>query len=106
MLDIGSLFNCSQILQAQYDRDAKARDLWACILDTIDFMNHAEPLKVIQHLSKTTQAIMEQLRECIIFLTEYGKKSMTGGLVIVLSKIIQPYSASRKYCASSLSSKG
>lgn len=67
-----------QILKSQQDRDDKVRGLWAIVLDTLDFMRQAEPLKEIQGLEKTVQATMKQVYDCALFLRGYGEDGFTG----------------------------
>jgi hypothetical protein len=70
---------CLQTLKAQQDRDDKVRDLWGLVLETLDFMKQAEPLKEILGLEKTVQAIMKQIYDCSLFLRSYGKRGFVGG---------------------------
>ncbi|KAG6888389.1 hypothetical protein C0995_008710, partial [Termitomyces sp. Mi166 len=59
-----------RVLQTQYDQDNKVKDLWDTVCTTIEFLNEAEPLQFVKHLSGTIQAIMEQLHACIVYLTQ------------------------------------
>jgi hypothetical protein len=68
-----------QIIRAQQARDAKVRQLWDTVLDTLDFMKQAEPLKAIKGLEKTVQAIMKQIYDCTLFLRSYGDRGFVGG---------------------------
>ncbi|KAF5377095.1 hypothetical protein D9615_010547 [Tricholomella constricta] len=63
------------ILGAHYERNVRIQDLWTCVLETLDFMKSTESLRDVQSLTGTVQAMMEQLRECIIYLTEYWGRS-------------------------------
>jgi hypothetical protein len=67
-----------QILKAQQDKDAKVRQLWDVVLDTLDFMKLAEPLKEIKGVEKTVQAIMKQIYDCTLFLRGYGERGFFG----------------------------
>ncbi|KAG6887090.1 hypothetical protein C0995_001665 [Termitomyces sp. Mi166 len=67
-VEIGSV--AAEVLQTQYDQDDKVKDLWNCVCTTLDFLNEAEPLQSVKHLSGTIQAIMEQLHTCIVYLTQ------------------------------------
>jgi hypothetical protein len=70
--------NHIQTLKAQQDRDGKVRDLWGVVLDTLDFMEQAEPLKEIQGVEKTVQSIMKQIYDCVLFLRSYGEGGFVG----------------------------
>jgi hypothetical protein len=74
-----SLIGRLQTLKAQQDRDGKVRDLWGVVLETLDFMKQAEPLKEIQGLEKTVQSIMKQIYDCTLFLRSYGERGFVGG---------------------------
>ncbi|KAF5374690.1 hypothetical protein D9615_008920 [Tricholomella constricta] len=52
----------STILIEQYERDARIQDLWASVLETLDFMKDAEALRDVRSLTGTVQAMMEQLQ--------------------------------------------
>ncbi|KAG5641670.1 hypothetical protein DXG03_004519 [Asterophora parasitica] len=64
----------AQIFEAQLEREAKVRELWDIIIDTLDFMEEAEPLKKMQGLETTIQAIMSQLYDCALHLKDYEQK--------------------------------
>ncbi|KAF5372667.1 hypothetical protein D9615_009843 [Tricholomella constricta] len=72
------------VLIAQYERNARIQDLWACVHETLDFMKDAEALRDVQSLTGTVQAMMEQLRECIIYLTGYWERSTAEAMVKVV----------------------
>jgi hypothetical protein len=72
MTAVTSLMIYLQALKAQQDRDKKVRDLWDLVLETLGFMKQPEPLKEIQGLEKTVQAIMKQIYDCALFLRSYG----------------------------------
>ena len=55
------------------------RKLWGVVLDTLDFMKHAEPLKKIEGLENTVQSLMNQIYECTLFLRGYGDRGFLGG---------------------------
>jgi len=65
-------------MAAQQDRDDEVRKLWGTVVDVLDFMKQAEPLKEIQGLEKTTQAIMKQVYECTLFLRDYESRNFGG----------------------------
>ncbi|KAF5367346.1 hypothetical protein D9615_010265 [Tricholomella constricta] len=69
------------VLNAHYERNARIQGLWACVLETLDFMKDTNSLRNVQSLTGTVQAMMEQLRECIIYLTEYWGRSMAETVV-------------------------
>ena len=71
-----------QILKVQQDRDEKVRGLWDLVVDTLDFMRQAEPLKEIQGLERTVQAIMKQIYDCTLFLRSYGEKGFVGKYLV------------------------
>jgi hypothetical protein len=73
-----SLIDRLQALKAQQDRDGRIRDLWEVVLDTLDFMKQADPLKEIQGLEKTVQSIMKQIYDCTLFLRSYGERGFVG----------------------------
>ncbi|KAG5634334.1 hypothetical protein DXG03_005969, partial [Asterophora parasitica] len=66
------------IFKSQLEREAKIRDLWDIIIDTLDFMKEAEPLKKVRGLEKTVHAIMLQLYHCACNLIEYEQKGFFG----------------------------
>ena len=41
-------------------------------------MRQAEPLKEIQGLERTVQAIMKQIYDCTLFLRSYGETGFVG----------------------------
>jgi hypothetical protein len=41
-------------------------------------MREAEPLKEIQGLEKTVQAMMKQIYDCTLFLRSYGERGFVG----------------------------
>lgn len=63
-----------QVLQKQQDRDDKVRGLWETVLDTLDFMKQADPLKEIEGLERTVQSIMKLIYDCALFLRGYGEQ--------------------------------
>jgi hypothetical protein len=63
------------MFQAQVVREKKVLELWNTVLDSLDFMKEAEPLKVIAGLETTTQAIMKQIYECLLFLKNYEDRT-------------------------------
>ena len=65
-------------MKAQQDRDDKVRGLWDLVVDTLDFMRQAEPLKEIQGLERTVQAIMKQIYDCTLFLRSDGETGFVG----------------------------
>ncbi|KAG5639893.1 hypothetical protein DXG03_002562, partial [Asterophora parasitica] len=67
-----------EIFKSQLEREAKIRDLWDIIIDTLDFMKEAEPLKKVRGLEKTVHAIMLQLYHCACNLIEYEQKGFFG----------------------------
>ncbi|KAF5372684.1 hypothetical protein D9615_009871 [Tricholomella constricta] len=71
----------STILIEQYERDARIQGLWATVLETLDFMKDAEALRDVRSLTGTVQAMMEQLRECLVYLTEYWGRSKADIMV-------------------------
>ncbi|KAG5641952.1 hypothetical protein DXG03_003922, partial [Asterophora parasitica] len=62
------------IFEAQLEREAKVRELWDIIIDTLDFMEEAEPLKKVRGLETTMQAIMSQLYDCALHLKAYERQ--------------------------------
>ncbi|KAF5375877.1 hypothetical protein D9615_008262 [Tricholomella constricta] len=70
------------VLNAHYERNVRIQDLWACVLETLDFMKDTESLRNVQSLTGTVQAMIEQLRESIIYLTEYwGQKTVVKAML-------------------------
>jgi hypothetical protein len=69
-------------MKAQQDRDEKVRQLWGTVMDTLDFMNDAEPLNKIQGLEKTVQAMMKQIYDCVLFLRSYGQQGFASGCLV------------------------
>jgi len=65
-------------LKAQQDRDDRVRGLWDMVVDTLDFMRQAEPLKEIEGLEKTVQAIMKQIYDCTLFLRSCEERGFLG----------------------------
>ena len=72
------LTRITKVLKAQQDRDKKVQVLWDTILDTLDFMKQADPLKDISGLERTVESIMKQLYECALFLRSYGEGGFIG----------------------------
>ncbi|KAG5640181.1 hypothetical protein DXG03_000698, partial [Asterophora parasitica] len=72
---VSTVLNASyKVFEAQLEREAKVRELWDVIIDTLDFMEEAEPLKKVRGLEKTMQAIMSRLYDCIQHLKAYEEK--------------------------------
>ena len=67
-----------KVLKAQQDRDKKVQALWDTVLDTLDFMKQADPLKEISGLERTVQSMMKQIYECALFLRGYGEEGFIG----------------------------
>ncbi|KAF5377090.1 hypothetical protein D9615_010558 [Tricholomella constricta] len=76
----GLLTSGLSVLNEHYERNARIRDLWACVLETLDFMKDAESLHV-KSLTGTVQAMMEQLCQCIIYLEKHRERSTAENVV-------------------------
>jgi hypothetical protein len=72
-----------QTLKQQQDRDEKVRALWGTVLDALDFMRQAQPLKAIEGLEQTVQATMKQIYDCTLFLRSYGERSFISKCFLV-----------------------
>ncbi|KAF8583155.1 glycosyltransferase family 1 protein [Ramaria rubella] len=75
------LTSMRRVLKAQQDQDDKVKQLWATILDTLDFMKQAEDAEIperIKGVEKTVQAIMKQIYDCALFLRRYGEEGFKG----------------------------
>ncbi|KAF5376410.1 hypothetical protein D9615_008589 [Tricholomella constricta] len=69
------------VLNEHYERNARIRDLWACVLETLDFMKDTESLHNVHSLTGTLQAMMEQVYECIIYLKKQRERSTAEAMV-------------------------
>jgi hypothetical protein len=69
--------HASQVLKTQQDRDDQVRKMWGTVVDALDFMKQAEPLKEIEGLERTIQAMMKQIYDCTLFLRSYGDRNFT-----------------------------
>ncbi|KAF8586931.1 WD40 repeat-like protein [Ramaria rubella] len=75
------LTSMRKVLKAQQDQDDKVKQLWATILETLDFMKQVEDAEIperIQGVEKTVQAIMKQIYDCALFLRRYGEEGFKG----------------------------
>ena len=52
------------------------------VVNTLDFVRQAEPLKEIQGLERTVQAIMKQIYDCTLFLQSYRETGFVGKYLV------------------------
>ena len=60
-----------QILKDQQDRDDKIRALLSTMVDMLGFVDAVDACSNIQKLQDTVSSMMDQIRECAVFIQQY-----------------------------------
>jgi hypothetical protein len=67
-----------QVLKSQQGRDDRVRDLLSTIVDMLGFVKDVEGLKKMQKIEQTVSCMMEEIRDCAVFIQEYSGKGLFG----------------------------